>query len=87
MSQPIKRKPLYWILIDLIATLLLLAGIFKLVELDIPYVTAFFRPFPANVLITTGAIISIVSMLMFLIPIIKANKAKQVTATVERTNR
>lgn len=87
MTQLGKRKPLYWLLIDFIATLILLAGLFKLVDLDIPYISDLFREFSTTLLLTVGAIITIVSMSMFLIPIIKANKEKQASTAVERTKR
>ena len=90
-----KRKPILWILIDLIGTLLILAGSFKWVNLEIPYLSDLSRPFSAGMLIALGVGIMIISMLLFLVPIIKAKRDEQknletrniIDAAVERSKR
>ena len=77
MSQLAKRKPIFWILIDLLGTLLILAGSFKWVNLEIPYLSDLSRPFPTAMLIALGAGIMIFSMLLFLVPIFKAKRDEQ----------
>ncbi len=87
MTQLTRRKPLYWILFDLIGTLLLLAGMFKLVDLEIPYISDFFRDFSSNLLLTVGGVIIVTSFLLFIIPVIKANKEKPADTAVNRSKR
>ncbi len=87
MNQLAKRKPIYWILTDLLGTLLVLAGMFQLFGLEIPYISDFFRAFSTGLLLTTGGIILIVSMLLFLIPLIRGSKQKPAPTTVKRTKR
>jgi len=91
MNQLKKRKPVLWLLIDFFATLLLLAGIFKYMDFEIPYISDLSRPFPASMLIAFGIGITIFSMLLFLVPIIKAkhtdNEENETNPAVERTKR
>jgi len=61
-----KRKPLLWILIDLVGSVLLLAGILKLVDIKVPFISDLFKNYPASLLISFGIGISIFSMLLLL---------------------
>ena len=91
MNQLKKRKPILWLLIDLLGTLLIIAGSFKFVNLEIPYISDLSRPFPAAMLVAFGVGIMIFSMLLFLVPIIKAkqndNEENEMNSAVERTKR
>jgi len=91
MDQFKKRKPVLWLLIDFFATLLLLAGIFKYMDFEIPYISDLTRPFPASMLIAFGIGITIFSMLLFLVPNIKAKQTNtdenKTKPAVERTKR
>lgn len=90
MNQLKKRKPILWLLIDFFATLMLLAGIFKYMNFEIPYISDLSRPFSAIMLIAFGVGITILSMLLFLIPVLKANNAAKDdnnSPAVERTKR
>jgi len=81
-----KRKPLLWLLIDFIATFFLLAGIFKIVDFEVPYISDIFRPYSAILLISVGIVVTIASMLLFIVPIIKANKTKATNIADERAS-
>ncbi len=90
MTTLTRRKPVLWILVDLVATLILLGGFFKLFEMEIPFISDIFRSFPASLLLGVGGIMLVVSMLMFILPVIKADKANNtdtVSAAVERSKR
>ena len=90
MTDIKKRKPILWLLIDLIGTLFLLAGMFKFLDFEVPFISDFFRPFSTTLLISVGVIITIASMALFILPIIKANKNQNQTdssSAVDRTNR
>lgn len=90
MSKLTRRKPFAWIVVDLIATLILLGGLLKTFKMEIPVISDLVRDFPANLLIITGAILMLGSFVMFILPVIKANRANNTEASssaIERSKR
>lgn len=90
MATLTRRKPFAWILVDLIGTLILLGGLLKTFKMEIPVISDFFRDYPANLLITVGAILMVVSFVMFILPVIKGHKTNDQddsSGASERTKR
>jgi len=93
-----KRKPLLWILIDIVGSVLLLAGILKLTDIKVPLISEFFKNFPASLLISFGIGISVFSVLLFIASTRRQQDStdtinsdssadKPIKPTVERTKR
>jgi len=91
MSSLTRRKPVLWILVDLVGTACLLFAGFKFFEVDVPYVSDFIEPIPVTLLASAGIILTVASMVLFLVPVIKAsnktNENNKPSKAVERSKR